>query len=76
MRKHWGRGFASEAARAALNYGFTSLELNEIFASADGGNAASIRVLTKAGFKFVEQFDSEGAQHDWFRIDRNDWIRC
>lgn len=75
MKSHWGRGFASEAAVAALNYGFTSLELNEIYASADSRNVASIRVLTKAGFKFVEQFDSEGVPHGWFRIDKDDWTQ-
>ena len=32
VREHWGRGYATEAARAAMTFGFASLELDEIVA--------------------------------------------
>jgi [ribosomal protein S5]-alanine N-acetyltransferase len=48
----WGRGYASEAARAVVEYGFSELGLNRIFATVFGGNTASRRVAEKAGMKY------------------------
>jgi ribosomal-protein-alanine N-acetyltransferase len=45
----WGQGFATEATRAALRYGFRELKLNRIFAYHFTGNDASGRVLRKLG---------------------------
>ncbi len=50
-RSVWGQGLATEAARAALAYGFESLGLVRIFAYAVSTNAASLRVLEKLGMK-------------------------
>jgi RimJ/RimL family protein N-acetyltransferase len=47
----WGRGYATEAAREVVRYGFQDLKLNRIFAGVYGGNEASMRILTKLGFK-------------------------
>lgn len=47
----WGRGFATEAARRVLEFGFTDLELHRIEAGVATGNHASIRVLEKLGMK-------------------------
>ena len=49
---HWGQGYASEAARAVLNYGHSDLGLDRIIAMADAANEASVRVLEKLGFRF------------------------
>ncbi len=46
----WGVGYATEAARALLEWAFDSLELNRVQAEADTRNAASARVLEKLGF--------------------------
>ncbi|MBT3149370.1 GNAT family N-acetyltransferase [Streptomyces sp. CHD11] len=46
----WGRGYATEAARALLGWSFDTLELNRVQAEADTRNAASARVLEKLGF--------------------------
>lgn len=48
-RASWGRGFASEAARACLRYAFEKLGAPEVVASVDPQNLASKRVLEKAG---------------------------
>jgi len=50
-RAHWGGGYVSEALRALLAYGFTSLDLNRIEADVDPRNGASARVLEKLGFQ-------------------------
>jgi [ribosomal protein S5]-alanine N-acetyltransferase len=46
----WGRGYATEAARAVLDYGFNVAQLSEITATAQADNLASHRVLTRCGF--------------------------
>jgi [ribosomal protein S5]-alanine N-acetyltransferase len=48
-RACWGRGVASEAARAAVNYGFEAFGLAKVWARADPRNGASVRVLEKLG---------------------------
>jgi RimJ/RimL family protein N-acetyltransferase len=48
---HWSRGYATEAARAALHYGFETLQLERIFASHFRHNPASGRVLKKLGMR-------------------------
>jgi ribosomal-protein-alanine N-acetyltransferase len=45
----WGKGFASEASRALIRYGFESLALESIRAYMHPNNLASIRVAEKAG---------------------------
>jgi [ribosomal protein S5]-alanine N-acetyltransferase len=50
-RPHWGRGIATEAVSAVLRYGFETLKLHRIFATADERNLASIRVMQKLGMK-------------------------
>jgi RimJ/RimL family protein N-acetyltransferase len=46
---HWGRGIATEAARASLDFGFTTLELPEILAWTTPDNVASRKVMAKLG---------------------------
>lgn len=48
----WGRGYATEAARALVRYGFETLGLSEIIGMVDARNAASARVLQKTGLKY------------------------
>ena len=45
----WGRGLATEAAAAVLRFGFEQVGLEEIFAGADSGNAASVRCMERLG---------------------------
>jgi RimJ/RimL family protein N-acetyltransferase len=48
-RPYWGRGFATEAARAALAFGFDRLGLGEIVAFTVPGNLRSRRVMERLG---------------------------
>ncbi|HEU4657031.1 MAG TPA: GNAT family N-acetyltransferase [Capillimicrobium sp.] len=47
----WGRGLATEAARACLDAAFGGLGVREVVAVVDIGNDASLRVLWKVGFR-------------------------
>ena len=46
----WGHGYATEAARALLQWAYDTLDLNRVQAEADTRNVASARVLEKLGF--------------------------
>jgi RimJ/RimL family protein N-acetyltransferase len=58
-REHWGQGYATEAARASLAYGFDALGLEEIVSFAVRENRASRRVMEKLGMTHdaSEDFD-------------------
>jgi RimJ/RimL family protein N-acetyltransferase len=47
--QHWNRGYATEGARAALEFGFDVLQLDEIVSFTVPSNSASIRVMEKIG---------------------------
>jgi ribosomal-protein-alanine N-acetyltransferase len=46
----WGQGYATEAGRALLDWGFGNFDLNRVQAEVDTRNPASARVLEKLGF--------------------------
>ncbi|HEY4902533.1 MAG TPA: GNAT family protein [Candidatus Sulfotelmatobacter sp.] len=48
---YWGNGYATEAARAMLHYGFETLKLNRIEATHVKQNSASGRILVKLGMR-------------------------
>lgn len=54
FEKHWGKGFATESARAIMDYGINTLKLKMIIALAAKENTASINVLKKLGMTYLE----------------------
>jgi [ribosomal protein S5]-alanine N-acetyltransferase len=73
LRKYWGKGIASEAAKVSLEYGFNQLNINEIFAAAQVDNAASNKILTNIGLKFIETFDYNGALTNWYGLNKSEY---
>lgn len=53
FRRHWGKGYATEAAKASIEYGFNRLNLGRITATACKKNTASLRVLEKCRMKIT-----------------------
>jgi RimJ/RimL family protein N-acetyltransferase len=51
-RQSWGNGYASEAAKAALEFGLQKLGLPEIVGIYQAGNRASGRIMEKLGMRF------------------------
>jgi RimJ/RimL family protein N-acetyltransferase len=49
VRAHWGRGYATEAAQAALDYGFAKTGIAEIVAVTVPANLRSRRVMERLG---------------------------
>jgi RimJ/RimL family protein N-acetyltransferase len=66
--QHWGKGYATEAAIASLDYGFNKLNLDKICAAADLNNIASNYILKKIGMKPSGQFTYENAVCNWYII--------
>ncbi len=60
-RLFWGQGYATEAARALLEFGFNQLGLHRIFATCDPENIASAHVLEKIGM----QREGHLREHKW-----------
>ena len=56
-KKYWGCGYATEASRQCLDYGFNILKLTAIAAAAHTQNLASQNVLTKLGFLLMGEED-------------------
>jgi len=51
----WGKGYATEAAKACLDYGFNKLALQEIIARVAPENTASINVIEKLGMQYYKK---------------------
>jgi len=58
-REHWGRGYATEAARASLEFGFDKLDLEEIVSFTTVANVRSRRVMEKLGMTHDPSDDFE-----------------
>lgn len=70
---YWGHGYATEAARLMLQYGFDVIGLNRIVALAHPDNMASARVLEKAGMRFERLYETDdphfaGYNHEAFYV--------
>lgn len=62
-KESWGKGFATEAAFASLEYGFSKLGLKRIMGRALPENLASISVLEKCGMQYLGEEVIEGLLH-------------
>lgn len=54
-KAYWGRGIATQAAKAAVSYGFEVANLDKLIAMALPDNLASRRVIEKAGLQYERQ---------------------
>ncbi len=71
-RPFWGRGLATEGARASLRYGFGKLGLERIISIIHPANHASRRVAEKAGLIRRGETRWRGQDVAWYAIDRRD----
>src|SRR4029077_1287533 len=82
--EHWGHGYATEAAEAAVTAGFESADLDEIVSFAAEGNERSRRVMEKLGMSPDPSDDFDHpllpaghrlARHVLSRLRQDDWRR-
>ncbi|MDM0111465.1 GNAT family N-acetyltransferase [Variovorax sp. J22R133] len=82
-REHWGKGYATEGARAALRVGFEHLALEEIVSFTSLLNLPSRAVMERVGMTNAnEDFDypafpkgSALGRHCLYRLSRETWLR-
>ena len=67
--EHWGRGYATEAARAAVDAGFED-GIDEILAWTMTTNLPSQAVMRRLGFEEIGPIDRAGLPHVAFRVTR------
>ena len=71
IKRYWGKGFATESGKAAVNYAFNVLKLPELYATTEIGNQASHNALLKIGLHYVEDFyfEEEKLKLRWYKIE-------
>lgn len=80
-REHWGKGFATEAARALLAYAFGPLGLRRVVAVVDPRNRASVAVIGKLGMRPKGTARGLSAEHSAYEghleyaIEAGEWPR-
>ncbi len=71
LPEFWGRGLATEACAASIDFGFNRIGLKQIIGLVLPENAASIRVLEKSGMQKQGEFDYDGTIAVRYTITRN-----
>jgi RimJ/RimL family protein N-acetyltransferase len=71
----WGHGYATEAARATLEYGFTEIRLERVVAAVALQNTRSLRVMDKLGMVPTHEREHGGLPHRMFECRRAGWPR-
>jgi RimJ/RimL family protein N-acetyltransferase len=70
---HWGKGYATEASQALLQYAFDVLNVETVSAMTDIDNLGSNRVLQKIGMTCTGQFLLDGIPHNWYDVQQTDF---
>ena len=70
-RAYWGRGLATEAARAFVDFAFQDLGLTRIISSVETGNDASKHILEKLGFHLEWHEPGDRRSFDHFALEKN-----
>jgi RimJ/RimL family protein N-acetyltransferase len=77
--EHWGQGFATEAARAVIDFTFEEFDVEHLMSGARVANPSSRNILEKCGFQWsgveLHRFEALGSSTpvDCFRLARSVW---
>jgi RimJ/RimL family protein N-acetyltransferase len=71
----WGRGLGTELAAECVRFGFEELGRSDLVCFTMTTNAASRRVMEKAGFRYEREFERAGLPHVLMRLRVADWRR-
>ncbi|MCA1618679.1 MAG: GNAT family N-acetyltransferase [Acidobacteria bacterium] len=73
-REFWGRGYATEGARAALEYGFTEMGRERVISLIRPANAPSVRVAERLGERLEGSVELSGGEALVYGLTRDDWL--
>jgi ribosomal-protein-alanine N-acetyltransferase len=66
-QKYWHKGYALEGTEVLINYAFTTLDVNKIYAFIRSNNLSSVKVAAKAGMKnegsFIRHYNGIDMEH-------------
>ncbi len=69
--KYWGKGYATESGKTAIDYAFNTMKLKTIYGITEMGNQASHNALLKIGLNYIEDFhyQKENLKLRWYSIE-------
>ena len=70
-RPYWGKGIATQAAKASISYGFNVAALDKLIAMVLSENQASKRVIEKAGLRYEKQIRMFSLDVCYYSLSRN-----
>ncbi|MEM8510646.1 MAG: GNAT family N-acetyltransferase [Bacteroidota bacterium] len=73
QKEFWNNGYATEASRGLLEYGFTQLNLEKIVSSAHVDNIASRRVMEKIGMTYIDDRFHYGCLQAYYEISAGEY---
>jgi ribosomal-protein-alanine N-acetyltransferase len=73
LPEFWGKGYATESAKASLDLGFNQLNADNIYAYADVENQSSNHILTKIGFENKGSFLDKDDLCNWFELKKSNY---
>lgn len=74
-RRAWGHGYATETARAALDYAFTVLKRERVISLIQPDNRASIRVAERLGERLQDRINHFGREMLRYGLDRETYLQ-
>ena len=67
--RFWNKGYATEATKFWLEYGFNEMKIKEMNAYTHTQNGASNHILSKCGMQFIEEYTAEdGINWKWWQL--------
>lgn len=70
--KFWGKGYATEASIAWLDYGFNQMKIEKMNAYTHAENQASNHILKKIGMSLIEKYlDNSDTYWNWWQMENN-----
>jgi [ribosomal protein S5]-alanine N-acetyltransferase len=74
MKKYWGQGIATEAARAWMDFGFREKGLDRIVAVAVVENKASQRIMKKLGMRYEKSEEHWGEICNFYGVSKEEFL--
>ncbi len=76
LPEYWGKGYATEAGKASLDFGFNELKAEIIYAYAHSENESSNWVLEqKLGFTKTEEFEEPDGICNWYELKKENFSK-
>lgn len=73
LKKFWGKGYATEAARACMQHAFDVLKVNHIISIINPKNSPSLAVSRRNGMQFRENYSKFDLPQEIYSINRIQW---